>query len=250
MRKWLLGLTVVALATGTGFAQDTAEAVVKKAIEAHGGADVLNKYKAGSASIKGEMAVFGMDLTFTGEMTYFLPDKYKMTINADVAGQKLAIVQIANGGKYKQTINNMATPLKEAERDELLQSAMLQEVSQLTPLLGGKKYTIKAEKDSEVNGMAAAVVLVTAKGFKDTKVYFDKKTGMLVKTERKGLAPTMDEPKEVIEETFLSDYKKVEGVFQPMKVVVQHDGKKFMTMTMSDSKLMEKADEKLFATDD
>jgi hypothetical protein len=250
MRKWLLGLTIAALAAAPALAQDAAEAVVKKAIDAHGGADALNKYKAGTAKMKGEMSVFGMDITFTGEMTYFLPDKYKMTIDAEVAGQKLAIVQVANGKKYKQTINNMAIPLKDAERDELLQSAMMQEVSQLTPLLDAKKYTIKAEKDAEVEGKAAAVVLVTAKGFKDTKLSFDKKTGLLVKMERKGLAPSMDDPKEVNEETLLSDYQKVEGVLQPMKVVVHHDGKKFMTMTMSDSKLMEKADEKTFATDD
>jgi hypothetical protein len=250
MRTWLLGLTLAALTAVPALGQDTAEAVVKKAIDAHGGADALTKYKAGSATVKGEMVVFGMDLTFTGDMVYSLPDKYKMTINADVAGQKLAIVQIANGAKYKQTINNMAVPLKDSERDELLQSAKLQEVSQLTPLLDAAKYTIKAEKDADVDGKAAAVVLVTAKGFKDTRLFFDKKTGMLVKTERKGLAPSMGEPEEVTEETFMSDYKKVEGVQQPMKMVVHHNGKKFMSMTMSDSKLMEKADEKLFATDD
>lgn len=250
MRKWLLGLTIAALAAAPGFAQDTAAAVVKKAIDAHGGADTINKYKAGSAKMKGEMSVFGMDLTFTGEMAYFLPGKYKMTIDADVAGQKLAIVQVANGGKYKQTINNMVIPLKDAERDELLQAAMMQEVSQLTPLLDGKKYTIKAEKDAEVDGKAAAVVLVTAKGFKDTKVYFNKESGLLVKTERKGLAPTMGDPMEVNEETFMSDFKKVEGVMQPMKIVVHHDGKKFMTMTMSESKLMEKLDDKIFSVDD
>ena len=250
MRKWLLGLSIAALTVAPAWAQDTAEAVVKKAIDAHGGADALNKYKAGTAKMKGEMSVFGMDLTFTGEMTYALPDKYKMTIDADVAGQKLMIVQVANAKKYKQTINGMVIPLKDKERDELLQSAMMQEVSQLTPLLDAKKYTIKAEKDAEVDGKAAAVVLVTAEGFKDTKVYFDKKSGLLVKTERKGLAPSMDEPKEVSEETFLSDYKKVEGVLQPMKIVVHHDGKKFMTMTMTESKLMEKADEKIFAVDD
>ncbi len=250
MRKWLLGVAVVALASVPAAAQDTAEAIVKKAIEAHGGADALNKYKAGSSKMKGEMNVFGMDLTFTGEMTYLLPDKYKMTIDADVAGQKLAIVQVANGKKYKQTINGMVIPLKDKERDELLQSAMLQEVSQLTPLLDPKRYTIKAEKDAEVDGKAAAVVLVTAKDFKDTKLFFDKKSGLLVKMERKGLAPSMGDPEEVNEETFLSDYHKVEGVQQPTKTTVHHNGKKFMTMTMSESKLMEKVDEKLFATDD
>jgi len=249
MRKWFLGLTIAALGAVPGFAEDSPELIIKKAVEMHGGADALNKYKAGSAKMTGEMSLSGMDITFTGDMIYALPDKFKMTLEVD-AGVKLTIVQVANGTKYKQTINNMVIPLKEAERAELLQSAMMQEVSQLTPLLGGKKYTLKREKDADVKGNPAAVILVTAKGFKDTKLFFDNRTLMLVKTERKGLAPAMDEPKEVTEETFLSDFKKVEGVQQPMKIVVHHDGKMFMTMTMTDSKLMEKADEKIFATDD
>ncbi len=232
------------------FAQDDAAAVVKKAIAAHGGADALNKYQAGSYKVKGDMSVFGMDIDFTGAMTYQVPDKYRMEINAEVMGQKLAVVQVVNGKTVKNTINGMATPLGDAEKAELQQAAMIQEVSQLTPLLDSKKYTIKAEKDADVNDKPCSVVLVTAKDFKDTRLFFDKKSGLLVKTERKGLAPSMGEPKEVNEETLLSDYKKVDGVAIPMKLVVNHDGKKFMTMTVSDAKVMEKADPKAFAVDD
>ena len=94
------------------------------------------------------------------------------------------------------------------------------------------------------------MVLVTAKDLNDTKLSFDKKTGLLTKVERKGLAPSMGEPTEVTEETVMSDFKKVDGVMQPTKMVVTHDGKKFMTMTVTDTKLMEKADAKAFALDD
>ena len=43
-------------------ADDKAEAVVKKAIEAHGGAENLNKYTAGQFTMKGDVSVMGMDL--------------------------------------------------------------------------------------------------------------------------------------------------------------------------------------------
>lgn len=250
MSRWFLGLAVAALAVASAPADDAANKVVEAAVKAHGGADVLNKLKAGTSKIKGDMTVFGMDLEFTGDLAYELPDKYKMTILTEVAGQKLTVVQLVNGSKVKNTLNGMPTGLGAAEKAELAQAAALQEVAQLTPLLGSTKYTIKAEKDEDVTGAPASVVLVTAKDFKATKLFFDKKSNLLVKTSRKGLAPGMGEPQEVAEETILSDYKKVDGMMTPMKMTVLHDGKKFMNVTVTEAKVMEKADPKLFAADD
>lgn len=246
MSRWIVGCLVLSLSVVPAVAQDDASAVVKKAITAHGGADALNKYKAGEYAGKGQMSVFGMDLDFTGTVVYQVPDKYRMVIATEVNGQKFEIVQIVSGKEIKSTVAGQPQKLGDAEKAELAQAAMLQEVSQLTPLLEGGKYTLKAEKDAKVGDEAASVVTVTAKDFKPTKLYFSKASGLLIKTERKGLAPTMGEPKEVNEETVLSDHKKVEGVVVPMKMTVTHDGKKFLGMTMSSAKVMEKADPKAF----
>jgi outer membrane lipoprotein-sorting protein len=245
MTNWLLGLAALALVVVPARAQDadTAEAVVKKGIEAHGGADVLKKLRAGESKMKGDMTVTGMDIEFTGTLVYQLPDKFRMEIDAEVMGLKLAIVQVVNGNQIKSTLNGMATPVEDAERKELQQAAMLQEITQLTPLLEKDRYKIKLEKPTD----AANVVLVTAEGLNDTRLHFDKKSGLLVKTERKGLSPGEGE---VNEETVMSDFKEVDGMKVATKVVVNHDGKKFMTMTVTDIKLMEKADEKKFAVDD
>ncbi len=245
MSRWLLASAAVAFALAPAQAQESAEAVVKKGIEAHGGAEVLKKLTAGESAFKGDMTVFGMDLEFTAKLVYQLPDKFRMEIDTEAGGQKLAIVQVVNGTKTKSMLNGMATPLGEAEQKELRQAAMLQEISQLTPLLD-KKYTLKLEKATD----EANVVSVTAKDLNDTKLFFDKKTGLLTKTERKGLAPSMGEPTEVTEESVMSDFKKFDGVMLPTKITVNHDGKKFMTMTVTDAKLMEKAEEKAFAVDD
>jgi outer membrane lipoprotein-sorting protein len=246
MSRWLLVSAAVVLALAPASAQESAEAVVKKGIEAHGGAEVLKKLTAGESTYKGDMTVFGMDLEFTAKAIYQLPDKFRMEIDTEAGGMKLAIVQVVNGTKTKSSLNGMATPLGEAEQKELRQAAMLQEVSQLTPLIDSKTYTIKLEKPTD----DASVVLVTAKDLNDTKLFFDKKTGLLTKTERKGLAPSMGEPMEVTEETVMSDFKKFDGMMLPTKMTVNHDGKKFMTMTLTDAKLMEKAEAKAFAVDD
>ena len=246
MTRWMLVPVAVALALAPLPAQESAEAVVKKAIEAHGGAEALKKFPAGQATYKGEMSLFGMDLEFTAKLVYQLPDKMRMEIDTEAGGQKLAIVQVVNGDQAVNQVNGANVPLGEAEKKELLQAAIIQDITQLTPLLEGKKYTIKLEKPTD----DANVVLVTAKDLNDTKLFFDKKTGLLTKVERKGLAPSMGEPMEVTEETVMSDYKKVDGMMVPMTVTVNHDGKKFMSMTVTEVKLMEKADAEAFALDD
>ena len=76
-----------------------AKAIVEKAIEAQGGKEALAKYKASSSKVKGEMALFGLDIPFTGEIVSMEPDKIYSEIQAAVQGQQMAIVQVVNGDK-------------------------------------------------------------------------------------------------------------------------------------------------------
>ena len=250
MKKWMLGLALAVCVAVPASADDAANAIVKKAIEAHGGKAALDKMKAFTGNMKGEISIMGMDLAIDGEMAYELPDKHMMTINMAVQGQKIHVVTIANGTKQKSTMNGMDIPIGKAEKKEVMQMMMLQEISQLTSLIDSKKYAIKAEKDEDVKEMPADVVLVTAEGLNDIKLYFDKKTNRLVKTSRTSISPGAGEGVEVLEESFLSDFKKIDGQMVSTKLQVKHDGKKFMTITMSEIKLMEKADPKTFAVDD
>lgn len=246
MTRWMLVPVAVAFALAPLSAQESAEAVVKKAIEAHGGAETLKKFPAGQATYKGEMSLFGMDLEFTAKLVYQLPDKMRMEIDTEAGGQKLAIVQVVNGDQAVNQVNGANVPLGEAEKKELLQAAIIQDITQLTPLLEGEKYKLSAGQPTE----ESSVVIVKAEGLTDTKLHFDKKTGLLTRLERKGLAPSMAEPTEVNEVTVMSDFKKFDGVMLPTKITVTHDDKKFMTMTVTDAKLLEKADAGKFAVDD
>ena len=65
----------------------------------------------------------------------------------------------------------------------------------LTPLLDAKRYALKLEKDADINGNPAAVVSVTGTGIKDVKLFFDKKSNRLVKTQRRGFGKGASEQK-------------------------------------------------------
>jgi hypothetical protein len=255
MRQWFLRLAVVFAAAGVAAADEKAEAVVKKGIEAHGGADNLNKYKAAKFAMKGELSALGMDFDFTGDVAYSLPDRYRLNMTMDVMGMKMVINQVVKGDKVKNSVKVGDTIIPsdgDKEKEELKAAAALQEAEQLTPLLDAKKFEIKAADDEDVDGKKAAVVVIKAKAVdKEVKIFFDKSSGLIVKTAHKGLGPGEGgKSVEVYEESYPTEYKKVNGLQLPTKVVVNHDGKKFMSVTFSDYEVLEKIDDKDFAVDD
>jgi len=253
MRYWILGLVVAA--AGVANADDKAAEVIKKGIEAHGGADNLNKYLGARYAIKGEVDVQGTDTEFTGNFTIMNPDKAHMTLNLEVMGAKIAIASVMNGEKSKRkvTVNGMDAPAGGEEPKEELQMAVANRQAQmLTPLLDAKKFTIKSSDDEDVNGKRMSVVSATPKTIdREMKLYFDKDSGLLVKVAYKGLGPDGGGARaDVYKETYLSDFKKVNGIQIAMKIVLNHDSKKFLTATMSDYEATEKIDDSEFKISD
>lgn len=247
MRLFAPGLAALLLAAPAHAqnAATTARQVVQKAIDASGGAELLGKLKAGTAKIKGQMSQFGQEVEFTGDMAYEVPSRYRLTLSADIAGTKTVVEQGYAAGKLIYKLNGNDQPIDEKLKAEMGMALKLMEVQQLVPLLDASKYTVAAEKDADVDGKPAAVLLVTTKEFKDTRLFFDKGTGLLVRTERKGLAPgTGGALTDVTETTTFGDYRKIDGILLPFRAVVLHDGKKFMSFGYTEAKLTEKLDAK------
>ena len=196
MRRMIAGLAVAILVASAARADEKAEAVVKKGIEAHGGADALNKYKAGKMTMKGELSILGMDIEFSGKLSYMTPDRYRMEMEAQIMGQKLQMKQTVKGETVKSviTIAGMNIPAGgDAEKDELKLASVMQEAERLTPLLDSKKFTIKLGDPVDVDGKKADVVVITPAAVKkEVKFFFDQKTGLLVKTAHRGQGPGDD----------------------------------------------------------
>jgi hypothetical protein len=254
MRQWFLGLAVAVAAAGAAAADEKAEAIVKKGIEAHGGADTLNKYPAAKFTVKGEVAVMGSDVEFSGDMAHVIPGKFKMNLSFEIMNMKFFMTQVMNGDKFKRTIKigDNVVPSDDEDKDEIKIASAEQAAQQLTPLLDAKAFTIRAANDEDVNGKKAAVVVATPKTIdREIKLYFDKESGLLVKTGHKGLGPGGGGARsEVYKESYFSEFKKVNGVQVATKLVQNHDGKKFLTATMSDYEVLEKIDDKEFTVED
>jgi hypothetical protein len=126
-----------------------------------------------------------------------------------------------------------------------LEQTYAMNVTSLLPLLADKEFKLATGGEKDVNGKKAAAVTVTRDKKPTITLYFDKVSGLLVKSESK-VKDEFQGWKEVSEENFYDDYKDVAGrkYFTKMKVV--RDGKPMIESSVSDQKTAEKLDAKLF----
>lgn len=249
--RTLFSASILALAVMASKAEcQTPAEVLKKAIEAEGGAEALKKYPAGKSSGKGTIEVMGMSLPFTSDSTFEFPDKFRNVITLDAMGMKLPVTQICNGEKIKMTFNGMAVPLPDNVKDELKELPYVEQVTQLVSLLDEKKFKLDTiEKPAAVDGEEVYGVLVQSKGHKDIKLFISKKTNLVLGIERKTISPDGGGG-EITEFTKVSGYKKVDGIQHATKMEVLHDGKKYLTSEETEFKHLEKAEASDFDVSD
>lgn len=223
---------------------DDARAIIAKAVKAHGGQANLEKFPATTARFKGTFHGMGEGIPMTGELNTQGNDRLRVDVEVTVGGMTIRVINILAGDKGWNKLGDQATA--EMTKDELEESRKQAHTAWVTTLapLKDKSFTFATLGEVKINDRPAVGVKVSRKGQRDVDLYFDKQTGLLVITEAMVKLDGSDQ--EVIEETFPSDYKEVQGTQQAMKFVVKRDGKLYMEGTISEVVLSEKLDPSLF----
>src|SRR5207248_4525157 len=99
--------------------------------------------------------------------------------------------------------------------------------------------------EAKVEDHAAVGVRVAHQGHRDINLYFDKKSGLLLKTERIVKDETMG-GKERTQTTLHHDYKDIGGVLHPMKLDIKRDGEKYVDTEISHFESKEQTDDSVF----
>ena len=218
---------------------------LEKAIKAHGGADKLNKHLASTGNMKGKVHVMETTFEFTGEIASQAPDKLKVTIEFEAGGMAFKVIQVFNKDKGWASLNNTVMEMDKDQLAEAREELHASEVTnRLTPLLD-KEYKLSSLGEVKVNEKPATGIQVTRKGYRDMNLYFDKKTNLLVKTERR-VRDDMSK-QEMTQEEFLEDHKDISGLMVPQKLKIKRDGKDFLEGEMTDYKILEKLPDDTFA---
>jgi hypothetical protein len=87
---------------------------------------------------------------------------------------------------------------------------------------------------------------VSHQGQRDVNLFFDKRSGLLVKSQYT-VKPEERGGKEVSQEVVYGNYKEVQGLQQPMKIAIKRDGKQLVEAHNSDMKLSESLPDADFA---
>ena len=104
-----------------------------------------------------------------------------------------------------------------------------QRVETLFPLITEPAFELSAIPATKVDRREALGVRVSSKGQEDIDLFFDKQSGLLVKSERMAMDPDRDD---VRREDFFRNYRKSGGGTRWTSVAIFEEGKKLLEMDM------------------
>jgi len=183
-------------------AADSSQTIIDQAIKARGGSDQLSQIKAFQAKTKGHIYVADSAYPFTATIQSQLPDQYKHVMDYLRNGQALKQIQIYAGDKAWIHVNDEPQELDEQLLEALLRGRYAERLSN-PALLKDRTYQLSSLGDSKVEGHDVAGVLATTAKKPPVKLFFDKSTGLLLKTEHRQMDPRSRE--EITQESFYSD---------------------------------------------
>jgi hypothetical protein len=233
----------VFLIAPTARAQDDARAVIEKAVQAHGGGAVLDKYLAGRVQTKGVIVLSGTEFPFTNQLVYQLPDRVRTTVEVTAQGVHRSVTQVLTGGKVLMFVGGLAQQVPNTQVEEMKTALYVQNLARLTPLLKEDRYKLKALGEKAVEGKPAAGVRVSSEGQRDVSLYFDKDSGLLVMVERPGF-DALGKPTQ--QQEYYSNYREASGLKYPTKTLVRQNGKKYIESDVTEYKPLERVDSREF----
>jgi hypothetical protein len=238
----------LALAAGSSAWADDKEdlkALLAKAIKAVGGEKKLAKEKAMTYKFKGKFYGMGLDADYTGESALQLPNQSKTTITTEVNNMTFTFVSVFNKDKGWRKANDKTEAMTKEQVAEQKETLYSHSVTALVALKD-KKFKLSPLGESKVGKKDAVGMKVSSKGHLDINLYFDKKTGLLLKSVSN--IKDMESGKEVEQEVYYEKYEEVEGVKRATKIRIKRDGKKYVDVNeVTDFKVEEKLDDSEFA---
>ena len=208
LRKFLFSFLVLALAIAVQVNAQTVDDLIKKNIDAHGGLDKMKTVKSvrmtGKASFPGGV-----------EAPFALSKKRPASVRIEFTIQGLTGVQAYDGttGWQVMPFQGVKDPQKLAEDDlkDIVEQADFD-----GPLVDykAKGNTVELVGKEDVQGTDANKLKLTLKSGDVRYIYLDPETGLDIKMttmiKREGVERSFD--------TYLGDYKTIEGLVFPMSV--------------------------------
>jgi hypothetical protein len=225
-------------------AEDKAQAIIEKAIEAQGGEDKVAKLRAMRVKVEGTLTLGEEVLSVTIEDTWAMPNRYKSASSYEYLGEKHLQIQTIDGDKGWIQTDGTTVDMPEDALKEMKEQKYAEDLDRLG-FLKDKDIELATLEEIKVDDSPAVGVLVKRKGHRDVKLYFDKKSGLLVKRIHEVLNSFAGEL--VSQEVIFADYKEKDGVKCWHKITGYRLGEKFVEGKVKEIEFLNKIDDKTFA---
>jgi hypothetical protein len=224
-------------------AQGTATAMIERAIIAHGGQQRLSSVRADKVKFKGTLHLGSSSVPFIDESTIQAPEQFKSVVRINEGTRTRTIVHILDGPKATITVDDQPQVVPGSLVAQMRQTLQLDQAMKLVPLLLDPAFHIEHTGEYQYNGRVVVGVRVTGRGQRDLRLYFDRETALLVKSDF-----LLDGPggKDVRQEAFYSEYRDVGGYLRPGRVIVFRDGKKVMESELVEARHFDHIDPREF----
>jgi len=219
----LLGLFILGLLVVPCSSQN-ADEILERVIKAQGGRKLLESIK--DVTTIADMEIIQMGIT--GSVTIYMKEPNRVRLDIEFMGM---MVTQAFDGETAWGINSqtgMAEDMPE-ELAEVMRNSSFGNSALLDPTKYGIKYTYKGKENIE--GKDYLVLDRVQSGGYTIALYIDPATYLIYKTKQDSFDEMMTE---IVEETIMSDYKKVEGVMTAHVLTILRDGTEFGTLTVTD----------------
>jgi hypothetical protein len=223
--------------------QNDVQAIIDKAISAHGGTEKLQNLKGVQLQSQGSIVgtPFGT-IKFNQDATALFSGKVKEVMKMNAMNMDSTVTTVFDGTKgWTQMSGQKPQDLDERMLSLMKDAVYMWNLDRMIPLKD-PACKLAALGQVTVNNRPAVGIRISSEGHKDVSFYFDKQTGLLAKV----VHPTTDAitGKEVTEERILLEYQEVDGVKTAKREEVYHDGKKFMEAEVLQYRLVDNIDEK------
>ena len=219
----LLGLIILGLLVVPGSSQN-ADEILERIIKAQGGRKLLE-------SIKDVTTTANMDLTqmgMSGSGTMYVKEPNMMRFDMEFMG---IIVTQSFDGENAWGISPQSGVAENMPEEvaEIIKHSSYGNSALLDPAKHGIKYSYRGKEN--VDSKDYLVLDRVHSGGYTIALYIDPETYLIYKMKQDSFDEMMTE---IVEETIMSDYKKVEGVMTAHVLTILRDGTEFGTITVTD----------------
>lgn len=227
---------ILGLMTSPGLCQKS-EKILERMIKAQGGRKVLEKINDTTLTGAFEMLAMGL----SGTMTIYQKEPNKMRWDTEFMGMTMTQAFDGETAWVTNPQTGSAQEMPEKMAKDFKRGALGRD-SILNPEKSGITYTYKGKEKIEDKGYLV-LEQTFSDGYKST-LYVDPKTYLVYKS--KGMSLNQMGV-EVETETYVYDYKEVDGVMVAHSMKIYQEGEEFMTLTIDKVNFNSDLEDSLFS---